>query len=357
MKKTPLNQVHKDLGAKMIDFGGWEMPVQYTSILSEHESVRKACGLFDVSHMGEIYFKGPEALANLQKLMTNDVSRLELGQVLYTPMCYSDGGIVDDLLVYRLDDDEFLLVVNASNTDKDYEWIIENTSGDVEIKNLSSEYAQLALQGPKSKDILQELTGINLDQMKYYWFERGEVAGAEVLLSRTGYTGELGYEIYLKPDDAVSVWNSLMEKGEKYNLVPVGLGARDTLRLEKKFCLYGNDIDKNTHPLEAGLGWTVKFDKGDFIGRDVLLRHKEEGYDRKLIGFKLIERGIARHGYTIQSNGEDIGVVTSGSFSPTLKENIGLGYVKKEQARVGEEIEIIIRKKSVKARIVETPFV
>ncbi len=357
MKRTPLNQVHRDLGAKVIDFGGWEMPVQYNGIISEHNAVRNDCGLFDVSHMGEIYFKGADALKNLQKLLTNDVSRLEDGQILYTPMCYPDGGIVDDLLVYRLEEDEYLLVVNASNTDKDFKWIKENSSGDVRIENQSPEYGQLALQGPNSKELLQQFTDINLDDLEYYWFERGKINGAEVILSRTGYTGELGYEIYLKPDQTVSLWESLMEKGKDYNLVPVGLGARDTLRLEKKFCLYGNDIDKNTHPLEAGLGWTVDFDKGDFIARDVLVKHKEEGYNRKLVGFKLIDRGIARHGYTIQADGKEIGVVTSGSFSPSLKENIGLGYIEKDKAGMGEKIDIIIRKKPVKAEIVKTPFV
>ncbi|MDI3548539.1 MAG: aminomethyltransferase [Halanaerobiales bacterium] len=357
MKKTPLNQVHRELGAKLIEFGGWEMPVQYTGILQEHQAVREKCGLFDVSHMGEIHFAGPGALATIQHLITNDAARLKVGQILYTPMCYPDGGIVDDLLVYRLGEEEFLMVVNAANTDKDFEWVKDNSFEDVKITNQSADYAQLALQGPEAKNILQQLTEIKLDDLKYYWFERGEVAGTEVILSRTGYTGELGYEIYLKTEDAVRVWNRLMETGKEYGLLPAGLGARDTLRLEKKFCLYGNDIDENRHPLEAGLGWTVKFSKKDFIGRETLLKYKEEGYDEKLVGFKLIERGIARHGYKIKANGEDIGIVTSGSFSPTLRESIGLGYVKREKAGIGQEIEIVIRKRPVAAEIVETPFV
>lgn len=357
MKKTPLNAIHKELGARLINFGGWEMPVQYSSIIEEHEAVRNKCGLFDVSHMGEFSFKGKEALDNLQNLVTNDVARLEIGQALYTPMCYNDGGIVDDVLVYRLDEEAFLMVVNASNIEKDFEWVTKNTKGEVVVENLSDNYAQLALQGPESKNVLKLLTSIDLDSLKYYWFERGQVAGKEVILSRTGYTGELGYEIYLSPADAVYVWNKIMESGKEYGLLPVGLGARDTLRLEKKYCLYGNDIDETRHPLEAGLSWTVKFSKGSFIGYEALLKYKEEGYQDRLVGFKLIERGVPRHGYKIEAQGEEIGVVTSGSYSPGLKENIGLGYVRKEKAKIGEEIDIIIRGKAVKGQIVETPFI
>ena len=357
MKKTPLNDVHRELGAKLIDFGGWEMPVQYAGIIEEHETVREKCGIFDVSHMGEIRVKGPEALNNVQRLVANDVERLEEGQILYSPMCYPDGGIVDDLLVYKIKDDEYLLVVNASNTEKDWEWIKENSLDNVELENQSNEYGQLAVQGPEAKNIINKLSDIDLDSMKYYCFACGEVAGKEVILSRTGYTGELGYEIYLQKEDAVEVWNKIMEVGKEYGLAPIGLGARDTLRLEMKYCLYGNDISKDTHPLEAGIGWTVSLDKEDFIGKDVLVKHEEEGYDRKLVGFKLLGRGIPRHGYKVEHEGEEIGEVTSGSFSPSLKENIGLAYVKKELAEIGQEIEIVIRKKAVKAEIVKTPFV
>ncbi len=357
MKKTPLNQIHKDLGARLIDFGGWELPVQYSEIIEEHEAVRKKCGLLDVSHMGEFSFKGKEALDNLQYLVTNDIARLEIGQALYTPMCYADGGIVDDVLVYHLDKEEFLMVVNASNIKKDFEWITQKIKGEVKVENLSDNYAQLALQGPESKNLLKHLTTIDLDALKYYWFERGQVAGKEVILSRTGYTGELGYEIYLSPTAAVFVWNKIMECGKEYGLLPIGLGARDTLRLEKKYCLYGNDIDETRHPLEAGLSWTVKFSKGSFIGYEPLLKYKEDGYQNKLVGFKLIDRGVPRHGYRIEAQGEEIGVVTSGSYSPSLNENIGLGYVRKDKAKVGEKIDIIIRGKTVKGQIVETPFV
>ncbi len=357
MKKTPLNDVHRELGAKLIDFGGWEMPVQYAGIIEEHETVREKCGIFDVSHMGEIRVKGPEALNNVQRLVANDVERLEEGQILYSPMCYPDGGIVDDLLVYKIKDDEYLLVVNASNTEKDWEWIKENSLDNVELENQSNEYGQLAVQGPEAKNIINKLSDIDLDSMKYYCFACGEVAGKEVILSRTGYTGELGYEIYLQKEDAVEVWNKIMEVGKEYGLAPIGLGARDTLRLEMKYCLYGNDISKDTHPLEAGIGWTVSLDKEDFIGKDALVKHEEEGYDRKLVGFKLLGRGIPRHGYKVEHEGEEIGEVTSGSFSPSLKENIGLAYVKKELAEIGQEIEIVIRKKAVKAEIVKTPFV
>jgi len=345
------------MGAKMVEFGGWEMPVQYTGIIQEHVNVREKCGLFDVSHMGEICFKGIDALKAVQRLITNNAARLKKEQILYTPMCYPDGGIVDDLLVYRFKEEEFMLVVNASNIDKDFAWMKENSSGQVEIIDLSQEYAQLAIQGPDSKRVLQGLTPVNLDDISYYWFTVGEVAGVRTMISRTGYTGEIGYELYLSTEDAVKVWEQLMEAGHKYGLLPIGLGARDTLRLEKKLCLYGNDIDENRHPLEAGLGWTIKFDKDDFIAREPLLKYQKEGYRDRLIGFKLIERGVARHGYKIMAEGEPIGIVTSGSFSPTLKENIGLGYVIKEKANPGQEIEILIRNKPVLAKIVETPFV
>ncbi len=357
IKKTKLNQVHADLGAKLIDFGGWHMPVQYTGILDEHKAVRQECGLFDVSHMGEIVIEGDNALEMVQKLITNDATRLVDGQILYSPMCYADGGIVDDLLVYQINANKYLLVVNAANTDKDWKWIQDNAIENVKMENVSDDYAQIALQGPKSKELMAEITDIDLDSIKYYWFTFGEVGGAEALLSRTGYTGELGYEIYVAPDKVVGIWNKLMEKGENYGLKPVGLGARDTLRLEKNMCLYGNDISKDTHPLEAGLSWTVDFEKDDFNGKDALLKIKEDGYDRKLVGFKVVGRGIPRHGYEIEAEGNIIGEVTSGSFSPTLEENIGLGYVKKGFSKPGQTINIKVRKRDVKAQVIETPFV
>lgn len=359
MNKTPLNQVHRELDAKLIDFGGWEMPVQYSGILEEHKAVRGKCGLFDVSHMGEIKIWGDKALDMVQKLITNDASDMEIGRVIYSPMCYSDGGIVDDLLVYKTGEEEYLLVVNAANTEKDWDWIQENAIDGVKMENVSGEYAQLALQGPNSKDVLSEidLEDIDLEGMDYYWSAEGKIEGVPALISRTGYTGELGYEIYLAPEKAADIWKIIMEKGEDYGIQPVGLGARDTLRLEKKFCLYGNDIDSNTHPLKAGLGWTVVFDKDDFIGKEALVEIKEKGYDSRLVGFKMLERGIPRHGYKIKVEGQEVGEVTSGSFSPTLEENIGLGYVQKDKAEVGQEIEIVVRSREVAAEIVETPFV
>jgi len=281
MEKTPLNQIHKDLGAKLIDFGGWEMPVQYTGILEEHEAVREQAGIFDVSHMGEISIKGENALAMVQKLVTNDVARLEIGQILYSPMCYPDGGIVDDLLVYKIADDDYFLVVNASNTDKDWKWIQDNAIEGVEMANVSEDYAQIALQGPNSQKILEELTDIDLDSMKYYWFDAGKLAGVEVLLSRTGYTGELGYEIYLAAKDGVDVWNSIMKIGKEYGIKPVGLGARDTLRLEKKYCLYGNDITKDTlrnvhFPKSAIIGGVVRGNKSFIATGDTRIKPQDK---------------------------------------------------------------------------------
>jgi len=357
IKKTKLNQVHADLGAKLINFGGWHMPVQYTGILDEHRAVRQKCGLFDVSHMGEILIEGENALEMVQKLITNNAQKLEDEQILYSPMCYPDGGIVDDLLVHRINANKYLLVVNAANTDKDWQWIQDNAIDNVNMENVSDDYAQLALQGPDSKDLLAEITDIDLDSMKYYWFTFGKVGGVEVLLSRTGYTGELGYEIYVAPDEVKGIWSKLMDKGESYGLQPVGLGARDTLRLEKNMCLYGNDISKDTHPLEAGLGWTVDLEKEDFIGKEALLKVKEEGYNKKLVGFKVLGRGIPRHGYKIEAKGEIIGEVTSGSFSPTLEENIGLGYVKKDYSKPGQKVAVKVRKREVEVEVVETPFV
>ncbi len=357
MNKTPLTQIHHDLGAKMIDFGGWEMPVQYSGIISEHRAVRNQCGIFDVSHMGEIIIRGEKATSFVQKLIANNAARLQTGGILYTPMCYPDGGIVDDILVYRTGDKDYLLVVNAANTDKDWQWIQKNRIKGVETINVSDDYAQLALQGPASRDILQQLTEINLADLVYYNFKEGKVAGTKALLSRTGYTGELGYEIYLSPEDAVNLWESLFSTGEDYGLVPAGLGARDTLRLEKKYCLYGNDINEETNPLEAGLGWTVDLTKEDFFGKERLLKIREEGLTRILAGFKVTGRGIPRHGYKITAAGKEVGEVTSGSFSPTLEENIGLGYIKKELAEPNQKLSILIRGREIDAEVVKTPFV
>ena len=359
MNKTALFDEHQNLGAKMIDFGGWQMPVQYSSIIEEHKAVRNKAGLFDVSHMGEILITGKNSLSLVQRLVTNDASKLTKGEVLYTPMCYEDGGIVDDLLVYRTDVDEYLLVVNASNTTKDLRWVKKNAElfKEVEVEDKSEYYSLIALQGPISREIIQPLVEKDISDLKYYNFLETEIAGVKAIVSRTGYTGELGYEIYLEDDDAVTVWNALMEEGSDKGLKPAGLGARDTLRLEKALCLYGNDIDQTTNPLEAGLSWTVKFGKDDFNGKSELEKVKENGVQRKLVGFIMEERGIPRHGYDIKIDNEVVGEVTSGSYSPTLDENIGLAYIDNDKASEDTELDICIRKREVKAKIIKTPFI
>jgi aminomethyltransferase len=354
LKKTPLNAVEHELGGKMVDFGGWELPVQFSGILEEHEAVRTRAGLFDVSHMGELTVKGAQALSLLQRTTCNDVSKLEAGRAQYNGLLYPTAGFVDDILVYEIAPDDFLVVVNASNTDKDYEWLLECAKGmDVEVRNVSSDYAQLALQGPNAERILRPLTDLDLSSMKYYHFSRGIVAGAPAIVSRTGYTGEDGFEIYVDPDDGPPIFRKLIEHGD---VKPCGLGARDTLRLEAKMALYGNDIDHSTTPLEADLGWIVKLEKGDFLGRDVLERERAEGPRRKLVGFEMVDRGIARHGYPVVDGKEEIGVVTSGTHSPTLKRPIGLAYLPLERSALGSEFTILIRGKEARARVVPTPF-
>jgi len=353
LKKTPLNAVEHELGGKMIDFGGWELPVQFTSIIEEHQAVRMRAGLFDVSHMGEILVKGPEALALLQKATCNDISKLEDGRAQYNGLLYPTAGFVDDILVYRMAGDDYFVVVNAANSDKDYEWLVECAKGmDVHVKNASADYAQLALQGPNAEKILQPLTDIGLSSMKYYRFARGKVDGVPAIVSRTGYTGEDGFEIYVSPAEGPRLFKKIVAAG----VTPCGLGARDTLRLEAKMALYGNDIDHSTTPLEADLGWIVKLEKGDFMGRDVLEREKAEGPRRKLVGFEMVDRGIARHGYPIVDGGEEIGVVTSGTHSPTLKKPIGLAYLPLDKSAPGTEFTVLIRGKETRARVVQTPF-
>lgn len=341
----------------MIDFGGWEMPVHYSSIIKEHKAVRQSAGLFDVSHMGEVKVSGEDALDNLQRILSNNIGKLNIGQATYTVMCNPDGGIKDDFLVYRIAENEYLLIVNASNIEKDYDWIKENLEGEVYVENLSKDYGLLALQGPKSEEILEKITDIDLSNIKYFRFADDKVAGIKTLISRTGYTGEKGFELYCNSDDVEDLWNAIMNSGEELDLKPAGLGARNTLRLEKKLCLYGNDIDENTNPLEAGLSFAVDLNKDDFIGKEKIMEVKKNGIEKKLIGFKLIGRGIPRHGYDITKEEKKIGRVTSGSFSPSLNENIGLGYVNVEEAEVGNEIDIMIRNRKVKAEIVETPFI
>ena len=353
LKKTPLNSLEHELGGKMIDFGGWELPVQFSGILDEHEAVRTSAGLFDVSHMGEITVKGPQALSLLQRTTCNDVSKLEDGRAQYNGLLYPTAGFVDDILIYRMGGDDYFVVVNASNSDKDYEWLADAAKDlDVEVKNVSPEYAQLALQGPQSQSILQPVTDVDLNPMKYYRFARGKVDGVDAIVSRTGYTGEDGFEVYVAPEHGQKIFRRLVAAGAR----PCGLGARDTLRLEAKMALYGNDIDDSTTPLEADLGWIVKLDKGDFMGRDILERERSEGLKRKLVGFEMVDRGIARHGYPIVAGGEEIGVVTSGTHSPTLKKAIGLAYLPPEKSAPGTEFMVLIRGKETRARVVPTPF-
>jgi aminomethyltransferase len=356
LKRTPLYEVYKDQ-AKMIDFGGWELPVQFTGIKEEHEAVRTRAGLFDVSHMGEIVVKGPDALALIQKLTTNDASKLEIGTAQYSLMCYPDGGTVDDLLVYRTGEEEYLLVVNAANTDKDFEWIREHASGNVTVTNMSVETAQLALQGPIAEQVLQKLTQTDLSEIKFFKFKQNVmITGVPVLVSRTGYTGEDGFELYMPAEGAAKVWNAILEAGKEEGVLPCGLGARDTLRFEARLPLYGQELSPSITPIEAGLGFAVKPEKGEFIGRDVLARQKAEGAPRKLVGLEMIDRGIPRAHYPVHADGRQIGEVTTGTQSPTLKKNVGLALIEAAYAELGREVDVEIRGKKLKAKIVPTPF-
>ncbi|MFQ6091607.1 MAG: glycine cleavage system aminomethyltransferase GcvT [bacterium] len=355
VKKTALYEVHKRLGAKIVHFADHLMPVYYTSIIDEHRRVRSTVGLFDVSHMGEFEIRGADASPFVQRMTTNDAAALEIDQAQYSVMCYPDGGIVDDLLVYRLED-HFLLVVNAANILKDFEWLKRHLAGDVHLEDRSDEMALLALQGPKAEDVLSPLVDIDLSQLRYYHSQSVEVGGETALISRTGYTGEDGFEIYCHPQISELVWNMVMEAGQRFHIQPVGLGARDTLRLEMRYVLYGSDINGTTNPLEAGLGWVIKFDKGEFIGRDALLEAKAGGLTRKLVGFETEGRTFPRKGYSIRKDGREIGRVTSGTFSPSLGKGIGLGYVAIEHAPVGTEFNLMVRGRCVGARIVKTPF-
>lgn len=359
LKRTPLFEVYKELGAKTIDFGGWELPVQFSSIKEEHEAVRTRAGLFDVSHMGEITVKGPGSLPYLQKMMTNDISKIKNGAAQYTAMCYENGGTVDDLLVYKLEDDNYLLVVNASNTDKDYKWLEHHLEGDVILENLSSQVCQLALQGPLSEQILSKLvTNTDLAKMGSFRFQRDiMVSGKNVLISRTGYTGEDGFEIYCQSDDAVQLWRAILEAGREYGILPVGLGARDTLRFEAKLALYGQELSPEITPLEAGIGFAVKLNKeSNFIGKAALKKQKDGGVPRKLVGIEMIDRGIPRHGYPVYVEDIQIGAVTTGTQSPTLKRNVGLVLLKTEYANLDQAVWVEIRGKKLKAKIVKTPF-
>lgn len=357
MKNTALTAIHEQLGAKMVPFAGYNMPVQYEGVNAEHEIVRNGVGVFDVSHMGEFFLKGENALALIQKVTSNDASKLVNGKAQYSCLPNADGGIVDDLIVYKIEDNHYLLVVNASNIEKDWNWISSHNDLGVEMTNVSDQYSLLAIQGPKAAQAMQSLTNIDLANMGYYTFQIGDFAGKQnVIVSATGYTGSGGFEIYFKNEDAEFIWNKVFEAGAAFGIKPIGLAARDTLRLEMGFCLYGNDINDTTSPLEAGLGWITKFDK-TFTNSDQLLQQKEAGVARKLVGFEMIERGIPRHDYEIcdaQSN--VVGIVTSGTQSPSLGIAIGMGYVPTALATVDSEIYIRIRNKDIKAKVVKMPF-
>ena len=357
LNKTALNDTHRRLGARMIDFGGWDMPVQYSGTIEEHLAVRTKAGLFDVSHMGEIEVRGAQALALVQHVISNDASKLVDGQAQYSGLMTPLGTFVDDLLVHRLTQDHYLLCVNASNAEKDFKWIVDHTRQfDAEVENVGNHYAQLALQGPRSLSILQSLVKADLAGLKYYWFVNSEINGVPVIIARTGYTGEDGFELYFDENESEKIWNLLLTTGGAHGLIPCGLAARNTLRLEAGMALYCNDIDETTTPYEANLGWTVKLNKGDFIGRDFLVHQKEEGIQRKLVGFEMVGRGIGRDHYPVLIDGVRVGQVTSGSPAPYLKRNIGLVYLPISHTQAEFLFHIDVRGKMVEAKLVPTPF-
>lgn len=357
MKNTALTPIHEKLGAKMLPFAGYNMPIQYEGVLIEHETVRNGVGVFDVSHMGEFLLTGENALALIQKVTSNDASTLTVGKAQYSCLPNRDGGIVDDLIVYRVKEDQYLLVVNASNIEKDWEWISSFNDMNVEMRNISDDFSLLAVQGPKAVEAMQSLTSFDLSAIPYYHFEVTDFAGFPyVIISATGYTGSGGFEIYCRNEQVETIWNKIFEAGKDYGIKPIGLAARDTLRLEMGFCLYGNDIDDNTSPLEAGLGWITKFTK-DFVNSEGLKKQKEKGIKKKLVGFEMQERSVPRQGYEIlDANGTVIGNVTSGTMSPTMGIGIGMGYVSKEHAEIGSELYVRIRKNDVPAKVVKLPF-
>jgi aminomethyltransferase len=360
MKNTPFTNKHIEAGAKMHPFAGYNMPIEYSGIKDEHLTVRNGAGVFDVSHMGEIWVKGPSALSFIQKVTSNDAAHLKPGQAQYSCFPNGRGGIVDDLLVYYYSPEKYLLVVNASNIEKDYNWLVEQNREGAELENASDKIAQLAVQGPKASEILQKLTDVELSSISYYTFTEGTFAGVEkVLISATGYTGASGFELYFYNEDALAIWEAIFNAGKEFGIKPIGLGARDTLRLEMGYCLYGNDIDDTTSPLEAGLGWITKFNEAkSFIDKDFLLKQKEEGLTRRLRGFKMLDRAIPRHGYEIVDENENIiGVVTSGTSSPVLGYGIGMGYIQKQFSALGATVYLKIRNKLKKAEVVKLPFI
>jgi aminomethyltransferase len=359
LKKTPLNARHRALGARMVEFGGWDMPVEYSGIVDEHMAVRTRAGVFDVSHMGEIEIAGADALSAVQHITSNDAARLADNQIQYSALTTPQGGFVDDVLTYRLSGEHFMLVVNAGNIMKDFHWVAERVKeagGDAAAVNTSSRYALIAIQGPAAKDILQSLTAVDLASIKYYWFATGEVAGVRVTISRTGYTGEDGYEVFVAPNAAERVWDAILQAGKAAGAVPAGLGARDTLRLEASMRLYGNDMDETTTVLEADLGWIVGWKKESFIGSDVLKRQRAEGTSRKLVGFEMLERAIARHGYDAYADARKVGTVTSGTQTPFLKKAIGMAYLPIDKTAPGTEFDVDVRGRRAKAAVVPMPF-
>ena len=358
MKKTALYEEHLSLNGRMVDFGGWQLPVQYTGIIEEHLAVRRKAGIFDVSHMGEFWILGKDAEAFIQYLVTNDISHLKDNQIAYSPMCYEDGNTVDDLLIHRYDKEKYLLVVNASNCEKDWQWINEHKRGDVQLENASDETAEIALQGPEAQNILAQLTDINLDNLAFYHFYPSvNLAGFEVLLSRSGYTGEDGFEIYVKNEYAEALYQKIMEKGKTFGLLPCGLGARDTLRFEAALPLYGHELSADINPLEAGLGSFVKVDKPDYIGKNALSSLRAQGVKRKLVGLELIDKGVARENYPVYQGEKEIGFVTSGSYAPSLGKNYALALIEASEAEPSNEVMIAVRQRLLKARVVKRPFV
>ncbi|WP_271005263.1 glycine cleavage system aminomethyltransferase GcvT [Listeria seeligeri] len=354
LQKTPIHPIYEKYGAKTIDFGGWDLPVQFSGIKAEHEAVRTDVGLFDVSHMGEVLVEGSDSTAYLQYLLSNDIEKIKIGKAQYNIMCYENGGTVDDLVVYKITETKYILVVNAANAEKDYEWMVKNVFGNVTVTNVSSMYGQLALQGPNAEKVLTKLTDIDLSSISFFGFvEDANVAGVKTIISRSGYTGEDGFEIYMQSDDAIKVFEAIMAEG----VLPIGLGARDTLRLEAVLALYGQELSQEITPLEAGLNFAVKLNKeADFIGKEALVKQKEAGLTRKLVGIELIERGIPRHDYSVFQKDKKIGIITSGTQSPTLGTNIGLALLETPYTELGQEVEVGIRTKKIKAKVIATPF-
>lgn len=355
LKKTGLYDMHVSAGGKMVSFAGYSLPIQYSSILDEHRRVRETVGVFDVSHMGEVVIKGAAALDMVNKITINDAGALQVNQAQYSAMCYPDGGIVDDLIVYRRED-HYLLVINASNVEKDFKWMLENKIDGCEIENISDSITQIAVQGKDAEKTLQQLTNVDLPAIEFYWFEEGVLAGEDMIISRTGYTGEPGFELYFDRGASEKVWQAVFAAGAPYQIEPIGLGARDSLRLEKKYCLYGNDISAEINPYEAGMGWITKLDKGDFVGRQALQKVKSEGHTRRLIGFIVDGRIIPRNGYEVFSGDQKIGFVTSGAFSPVMEKNIGLAMVDKPHDKIGATVRIVARGREAEATFVKTPF-